>query len=115
MKSLADLVGDLVKATEEDKIKWKQDSVDTYETSLSGDYSVVVWEWSDPETDERGITAQLMRRHTILDAIRSDHYGVSYSNLQRLYNVARRSANNIDEAIDVISGLLKSLKPARDG
>jgi hypothetical protein len=113
MRSLENLLESLANATEQDKLSWRNDSTDTYVASLPNDYVVYVWQWFDEDSGTTGITAKLEQRGQLLDKVMADEFRSSFSALSRLYDSARRSANNIDAVIDDVEKVLSSLKRAK--
>ena len=106
MRSLIDLVEILVDATEARKLSWSV-ADDVCSASISEKYTVSIWEWTDDDSGIHGISAKLSKSGIVVDKVVSDEYSKNFAALSNLYSVAMRSANNVNEMIDEIEGIIK--------
>jgi hypothetical protein len=118
MKSVHDLVSPLILATKNGNLSWERDErrhEKRFCAGLPNHFKIEVWEWWDPSSENDGITVSLRDEdENQIDVIEADKYHPEYDDLHNLFDIARRSANNVDFVItsleDAISKLAKSKK-----
>jgi hypothetical protein len=112
MRAIDELIETLIEVTEAEKLKWERDgpSRSSFRARL-GKRAVAIWEWSDPEEGIAGITLQLLdAKDQVLDAAQADEYGKKYTRLRLMFDVARRSAFDVDAVIGELQDELAAIK-----
>lgn len=113
MRTIEDLLPDLVAKTVVGNISWRKRSAPSagYETVLAK-YKVVVWEWNEVDSENEGVTVSIYTKdNDQLDYISVDQYSSRYAKFLEAYQTARRSALGLDKIIDEIAAALDEVMP----
>lgn len=111
MKTIEDLIPKLVEKTRQGALTWsKAETTDNFKATLKN-YLAQVWEWTDQEDGSEGISFSVkpIRNPENFDTIYYDKYSSKYNRLKELFDVARRSALNLDKMVDDIEAELDDL------
>lgn len=77
---------------------------------LDSKYFLQVQRWTDPDSSMQGITVELKTDQGLfLDEARADQFDPKYEELVKFYDTARRSALNVETAIEDVEKVLAKL------
>lgn len=109
MKTVEDLVPNIIKLTQNGKLEWLIDEQGHFTLELNK-YNFVVYPWTDPIDGTTGIAFLLKDdKKRIVDNFTASQFDNKISLLESLLENARRSANKVDEVISNIDAQLSYL------
>jgi len=109
MQSLKDLVPSLIEATEKKRLVWSKHEWGGFVTDLDA-FRLRTWEWEDDASQEiKGISVCLLNGSTLMDEVVSSEFGPEHPMLKQLHSAARRSALNVESAIEKLQSALGKL------
>lgn len=112
MKSVADIMDEVQNLTEDNSLTWEQDmSASSFYVDI-GDVRLKVWQWTDENDGSSGISVMLSGgkvHETVLDHITVSEYSGKFDKYKDFFNVARRSALQVDSKIADIQKALSKL------
>jgi hypothetical protein len=101
MKSVINLLSSVTNATDRNKLTWAQNGVKSYVTELPNKYKITVWAWTDETSNSPGVTVQLIDLlGNVIDEDTADQFAPDFADLHKFYQMARRSANKVNEVIE---------------
>lgn len=119
MRTVEDLVPEIVAATIAGKLEWKEiasfSSSPWYWVPL-GRRSIVTYAWQTDDGERTGYAVSLVSGGSepnfpmdVIDSISDDEYGPTFSLVRELYQAARRSALQVDSVVGEVEDFLKGL------
>lgn len=109
---LSELIIKLTEATETGKFEWTEQAHEVYVCKL-GNVVAVTRQYVDDDTGELGYTFAIHKNTyyapdstNFLDSEYGDRYSGRFTELERAYKAARRSALKLNETYDEISNLI---------
>lgn len=113
MRTIESLVPSLIQKTNDGSLTWtKAKSPSAAFQASVGKYFVLVWEWSDHETETSGVTVGINdSTGEQLDHLMVDQYSSRHTLFTELFMSARRNALGLDRALDEIADELEKLLP----
>jgi len=110
MQTLVALLPKLLVATEANKLVWTKSGFGKQFAADIGGFELRTWEWQEEHSPEiSGITIHLRKDDEVLDDIVTNEFGPNYPPARQLFSAARRSALEVDKAIDALKKALDHL------
>ena len=109
MKSLEDLLPQLVKLTDEGKLGWQVVGSGTFTVTVSGNV-LKIFHWTNESNGIDGFSLDLRdSANNLLDQVRADEFSQRYPKLDELYDRVRRNALGVAEVVEKLHRELASL------
>ncbi len=123
MKTILDLLGSLKAATVNGKLSWEQRGEETvglgfgqksrspeFVTTLPDGHIIIVAQAADPRLGTSDVSIKLQDAGgKMIDQNTIDQFDPEYPDLQKFFDTARRSANNVSSVIENVEQILLKL------